>query len=115
MRTIRRSASCPGAAAKACGIRGGALSVDPPFARPETAAPLRAAFDELRLVVTSLATADDDPGVLTVTVWSGLHGPLTLMRGGRLRRDRHDRRLALLIDRIGPPRSEEAYSSRCAS
>ncbi|GAA3049303.1 TetR/AcrR family transcriptional regulator [Streptomyces glomeratus] len=79
------------------------LAVDLPFARPETPAPLRAAFDELRLAVTPLATGDDDPGVLTETVWSGLHGLLTLMRSGRLRRDQHDRRLALLIDRFCPP------------
>jgi AcrR family transcriptional regulator len=78
------------------------LSVDLPFASPEAPAPLRAAFDELRLAVTPLAT-DDDPGVLTETVWAGLHGLLTLMRSGRLRREQHDRRLALLIDRFCPP------------
>ncbi|MER6122775.1 TetR/AcrR family transcriptional regulator [Streptomyces sp. NPDC001795] len=77
-------------------------AVDLLFATPETPAPLRAASDELRLAVVPLAT-DEDPGVLTETVWAGLHGLLTLMRSGRLRREQHDHRLTLLIDRFAPP------------
>jgi hypothetical protein len=37
---------------------------------------------------------------LTETFWSGLHGLLTLMRSGRLRREDHERRLAILIGRF---------------
>ncbi|MEU1598584.1 TetR/AcrR family transcriptional regulator [Streptomyces sp. NPDC005708] len=78
------------------------LTADLPFATPEAPAPLHAAVGELRLAVTPLATGED-PGELTETVWAALHGLLTLMRGGRLRREQHDRRLALLISRFCPP------------
>jgi AcrR family transcriptional regulator len=78
------------------------LTVDLPFATPEAPAPLRAAFGELHLAMAPLAT-DEDPGVLTETVWAAPHGLLTLMRSGRLRREQHDRRLALLISRFCPP------------
>jgi hypothetical protein len=43
---------------------------------------------------------DDDPQTFTETFWSRLHGLLTLMRNGRLRREDHERRLALLISRF---------------
>jgi hypothetical protein len=43
---------------------------------------------------------DDDLETLTETLWSGLHGLLTLMRNGRLRREDHERRLALLLSRF---------------
>ncbi|MFG1810456.1 TetR/AcrR family transcriptional regulator [Streptomyces sp. NPDC049040] len=78
-------------------------AVDLPFATPQAPAPLREAFGELRGAVEPLAAPGDDPGALTETVWSGLHGLLTLMRSGRLRREGHDVRLALLIDRFSPP------------
>ena len=74
-------------------------AVDLPFATPEAPPALQAAFGELRAAVQPLA-GDDDPGVLAETFWSGLHGLLTLMRDGRLRRTDHDRRVALLIDRF---------------
>ena len=32
--------------------------------------------------------------------WAGLHGLVTLMRGGRLPRETHDRRVALLLATI---------------
>ncbi|WUH88978.1 TetR/AcrR family transcriptional regulator [Streptomyces sp. NBC_00433] len=78
-------------------------AVDLPFATPQAPAALRDAFGELRAAAVPLAAPGDDPGVLTETVWSGLHGLLTLMRSGRLRRESHDLRLAMLIDRFSPP------------
>jgi hypothetical protein len=42
----------------------------------------------------------DDLLRLTENFWIGLHGLLTLLRGGRLRRADHERRLALLIARF---------------
>ncbi|KUJ53619.1 hypothetical protein ADL25_08105 [Streptomyces sp. NRRL F-5122] len=74
------------------------LAVDPPFATAGEPAPLRAAFGEPRPAVAPLA-AEEDPGVVAETLRAGLHGPLTPMRGGRLPREQHDRRLPLLIDR----------------
>ncbi|MET9881140.1 hypothetical protein ABZZ36_42185 [Actinacidiphila glaucinigra] len=43
-----------------------------------------------------VAGADCAPDLLTETYWAGLHGPVTLMRSGRLPEDAHERRLALL-------------------
>ncbi|WP_369232660.1 TetR/AcrR family transcriptional regulator [Streptomyces sp. R21] len=77
-------------------------AVDLPFATPEAPAALRAALGELHQAVEPFS-GDDDPDVLTETLWSGLHGLLTLMRSGRLRRESHDRRLALLIGHFAPP------------
>jgi hypothetical protein len=74
-------------------------AVDLSFASPETPPALRQAFAELRETVRPLA-GNDDLETLTETVWSGLHGLLTPMRSGRLRRDDHDRRLALLLNRF---------------
>ncbi|MCT9933020.1 TetR/AcrR family transcriptional regulator [Planotetraspora sp. A-T 1434] len=74
-------------------------TVDLPFATPEAPAALHAAFDELREAVRPLA-AEDDLGLLTETFWGGLHGLITLMRGGRLPREHHERRLALLLSRF---------------
>ena len=36
----------------------------------------------------------------TEVLWAGLHGLVTLMRGGRLPRETHERRIALLLDRF---------------
>jgi AcrR family transcriptional regulator len=74
-------------------------AVDLPFATPQAPPALQEAFAELRETVRPLA-GDDDLETLTETIWSGLHGLLTLMRNGRLRRDDHERRLALLISRF---------------
>ncbi|GAA3779647.1 TetR/AcrR family transcriptional regulator [Streptomyces chiangmaiensis] len=115
LRTARTSASSPREALAAVGRayadfceRRPALydvmfthAVDLPFATAEAPAPLRAAFGELRLAVAPLAVGEE-PGVVTETLWAGLHGLLTLMRSGRLPREQHDRRLALLIDRFCP-------------
>ncbi|MEV4623264.1 TetR/AcrR family transcriptional regulator [Asanoa sp. NPDC049573] len=69
------------------------------FATPETPAALRAGFDELRQVVRPFA-ADDNEDLLAEVLWSGLHGLVSLTRGGRLPRENHDRRLALLLSRL---------------
>ncbi|WP_433473439.1 TetR/AcrR family transcriptional regulator [Spirillospora sp. CA-142024] len=70
-----------------------------PFASPEAPAALQDGFGELREAVRPFA-GDDDLGALTETFWSGLHGLLTLMRDGRLRREQHDLRLAVLLSRF---------------
>lgn len=74
-------------------------AVDLPFASPEAPAALQEAFGELRETVRPLA-GDDDLDVLTETFWSALHGLLTLMRDGRMRREHHDQRLAVLLRRF---------------
>jgi AcrR family transcriptional regulator len=74
-------------------------AVDLPFASPSAPAALHEGFAELRETVRPLA-GDDDLETLTDTFWSGLHGLLTLMRNGRLRREEHNRRLAVLIWRF---------------
>lgn len=74
-------------------------AVDLPFASPDAPAALHEAFGELRETVRPLA-GEDDIETLAETFWSGLHGLLTLMRDGRLRRDQHDHRLAILIRRF---------------
>ncbi|MCO5966942.1 TetR/AcrR family transcriptional regulator [Actinoallomurus soli] len=74
-------------------------AVDLPFATPEAPPALQEAFGELRETVRPLA-GDDDLGTLTETFWSGLHGLMTLMRNGRMHREGHEQRLALLIGRF---------------
>ncbi|WP_405142443.1 TetR/AcrR family transcriptional regulator [Sphaerisporangium sp. NBC_01403] len=74
-------------------------AVDLPFATAEAPPALQEAFGELREALRPLAR-DDDLETLTETFWSGLHGLLTLMRNGRLRRKDHERRLALLLSRF---------------
>jgi len=75
------------------------LTVGLPFATAEAPAALHAGFDELRQVVGPFA-GDDDVNLLAEVLWSGLHGLVTLTRGGRLPREIHDRRLALLLGRL---------------
>ncbi|MCP9949481.1 TetR/AcrR family transcriptional regulator [Actinomadura madurae] len=75
------------------------LAVDLPFASPEAPAALQAGFGEIREAVRPFA-GEDDLEALTETFWSGLHGLLTLMRNGRLRREEHDVRLAVLLRRF---------------
>jgi AcrR family transcriptional regulator len=88
-------------------------SVDLPFAT-EAPPPLQAGFGELRAAIRTTQAAaeaagpeeagaallDDELGLLTEVFWSGLHGLVTLTRGGRLPRAGHARRLALLVDRF---------------
>ncbi len=79
-------------------------TVSLPFATPDAPAALHAAFDELLLAVRPSAV-DDDEGLLTEAVWAGLHGLVTLTRGGRLPREHEQQRLAILIDRLTNQRS----------
>jgi len=69
------------------------------FAHPERPATLREAFGALREAIRPF-TGDDDLDVHTEVLWAGLHGLVTLMRGGRLPRESHERRIALLLDRF---------------
>jgi hypothetical protein len=74
-------------------------AVDLPFATPEAPAALQEAFAELRETVRPI-TRDDNLETFTETFWSGLHGLLTLMSNGRLRREDHERRLEILLSRF---------------
>ncbi|WP_141583054.1 TetR/AcrR family transcriptional regulator [Actinomadura sp. WMMA1423] len=74
-------------------------TVDLPWATPEAPPALQEAFGELRETVRPFAD-EDDVDVLTETFWSCLHGLLTLMRSGRMRREGHDLRLAVLLRRF---------------
>jgi AcrR family transcriptional regulator len=74
-------------------------AVSLPFATPEAPAPLQAGFDELRQVVRPIA-GDEDVDVVTEVLWAGLHGLVTLTRSGRLPREAHARRLAVLLGRF---------------
>ena len=74
-------------------------AVDLQFAHPETPAALREAFGAIREALRPF-TGDDDLDVHTEVLWAGLHGLATLMRGGRLPRETHGRRIALLLDRF---------------
>ncbi|GAA2192400.1 TetR/AcrR family transcriptional regulator [Micromonospora lupini] len=75
------------------------LAVDLPFASQGVPTDLARGFAELAEAVRP-AAGDDDLEAVTETFWSGLHGLVTLMRSGRLRRADHDRRLAVLVDRF---------------
>ncbi|MEV4349198.1 TetR/AcrR family transcriptional regulator [Actinoplanes sp. NPDC049596] len=70
-----------------------------PFAAPETPDALQAGFQELLHVVRPIAGGDDE-GQLAELLWSALHGLATLTRGGRLPRELHEARLALLLRRL---------------
>lgn len=70
-------------------------AVDLPFATAQAPAALQEAFGALCEAVRPLA-GEDNAETLTETLWAGLHGLMTLMRSGRLRRPDHDRRLGLL-------------------
>ncbi|MFF5259822.1 TetR/AcrR family transcriptional regulator [Actinomadura viridis] len=72
---------------------------DLPFATPQAPPALKQAFGELVEALRPFAGEDDLPTVAE-TFWSGLHGLMTLMRSGRLRRDDHDKRLTILISRF---------------
>lgn len=75
------------------------LAVDLPFASQDVPSDLARGFAELCETVRPVA-GDDDLETVTETFWAGLHGLVTLMRSGRLRRADHDRRLAVLVDRF---------------
>jgi AcrR family transcriptional regulator len=71
-------------------------AVDLQFAHPDTPVALREAFDAIREALRPFT--DDDLDVRTQVLWAGLHGLVTLMRGGRLPRETHEQRIALLLD-----------------
>jgi AcrR family transcriptional regulator len=71
-------------------------TVDLPFASTETPAALQAGFDELAEAVRPHADTAD-LGLLTETFWAALHGLAMLTRAGRLPREAHEQRLALLL------------------
>jgi AcrR family transcriptional regulator len=75
-------------------------AIDLPFASPQTPVALREGFGELREAVRPFI-GDDDLDVRTEVFWASLHGLMTLMRGGRLRREDHEQRLTLLLHRFG--------------
>ena len=74
-------------------------AVELQFANPETPAALREAFSAIRDALRPF-TGNDDLHVQTEVLWAGLHGLITLMLGGRLPREAHERRIALLLDRF---------------
>ncbi|WP_214321254.1 TetR/AcrR family transcriptional regulator [Nonomuraea sediminis] len=74
-------------------------AVDLPFASPEAPPALHDAFAQLRESLRPLVR-EEELELLTETFWAGLHGLLTLTRSGRLRREHHDDRVALLIERF---------------
>src|SRR5689334_25415962 len=74
-------------------------AVDLRFAHPETPAALREAFGAIREALQPFA-GDDDLDVQAEVLWAALHGLVTLMRGGRLPRETHDRRVVLLLERF---------------
>ncbi|MEU7768013.1 TetR-like C-terminal domain-containing protein [Nocardia sp. NPDC049190] len=71
------------------------MSTDLTFG-PEAAQPLRDAFGELEALFRPLVD-EADLGARAEVAWSALHGLATLERGGRLRPELRDRRLALLV------------------
>ena len=68
-----------------------------PAGAATTPAPLRAGFDALRDTLDP--DRPRDPGTATEVFWAALHGLATLTAAGRLRPDRADERLALLVAR----------------
>ncbi|MEU5527694.1 WHG domain-containing protein [Micromonospora chersina] len=77
------------------------LPTELPFASQDVPVELARAFAELAETLRPFA-GDDNLETFTETFWSGLHGLVSLMRNGRLRREEHERRLALLVDRFAP-------------
>ncbi|MEU2168041.1 TetR/AcrR family transcriptional regulator [Micromonospora chersina] len=75
------------------------LPTELPFASQDVPVELAHAFAELAETLRPFA-GDDNLETFTETFWSGLHGLVSLMRNGRLRREEHERRLALLVDRF---------------
>lgn len=67
------------------------------FAAEDTPAQLADAFAELHHAVAEVA-GERDADALTEVLWATLHGLVILGRGGRLRRDHENERVALLVD-----------------
>jgi AcrR family transcriptional regulator len=69
------------------------------FGAEDTAAPLSAAYAELRAAVDTVA-GEQDVDTLTEVLWAALHGLITLGRHGRIRPGHETDRLDLLIARF---------------
>ncbi|WP_433249074.1 TetR/AcrR family transcriptional regulator [Streptosporangium sp. CA-135522] len=78
------------------------LAVDLPFGRPDTPAPLQAAFRQFHETMSTFADGRDC-GVFAEVAWSALHGLVTLTCAGRLPGDHHERCLTTLIDQLTTP------------
>ena len=74
-------------------------AVDLPFAHPDTPAALLEGFGAIRDALRPFG-GDHDLDLQTEVLWAGLHGLVILMRGGRLPRETHEQRLALLLERF---------------
>ena len=71
-----------------------------PFGADDRPAALSASYGEIRAAVEPVA-AGRDVETLTEVLWAGMHGLVTLGRGGRLRPGIDDERLALLVATTG--------------
>ncbi|WP_111509741.1 TetR/AcrR family transcriptional regulator [Mycobacterium kyogaense] len=69
------------------------------FAADGTPASLTSAFDQLRGAVADVA-AGRDADDLTEVLWAALHGLVVLGRTGRLRADRDEARITVLVDQM---------------
>jgi AcrR family transcriptional regulator len=67
---------------------------------PDSPAPLRAAFGELRAAAATVAR-ERDIDTLTEVLWAGLHGLATLSHSDRLRPGHDDERIELLVAKFG--------------
>jgi AcrR family transcriptional regulator len=74
------------------------------FAQPDTPAPLRDGFEELRQALAPFS-GDRDLDTLGEITWSTLHGLATLSTSHRLRHGHAEERLTLLIDQLVIARS----------
>jgi AcrR family transcriptional regulator len=74
------------------------------FADADTPPQLSAAFGQLRDAVSAVAPGQD-VDTLSEVFWAGLHGLVTLARGGRLRAGHDSARVERLVDKFcGPTR-----------
>lgn len=64
------------------------------WARAETPAPLRAAFNE---IVSAFGPVNDRNAALAELVWGSLHGMAVLLRSGRIPQSAQEQRLDLLV------------------
>lgn len=64
------------------------------WARAETPAPLRAAFNE---IVSAFGPVNDRNAALAELVWGSLHGMAMLLRSGRIPQSAQEQRLDLLV------------------
>ncbi|MDN5861502.1 MAG: TetR/AcrR family transcriptional regulator [Pseudonocardia sp.] len=74
-------------------------TTDLPFAQPDAPAPLQEAFTQLGEALAPFA-GTRDPDTLAEVGWAALHGQVTLARGGRLRPEHLEQRLAMLVEQL---------------